>query len=363
MNDSLKVTVGLLIVLCLMLGGTLYLQTDRAQANEKILLQGMEEMQQINKELQETHLLNEENSNLFKRDLDLLKQDIERLEGSKKDLEKENQQLKEANEKLKMQISLKNETKTRLAKEKSSAAVVVTQTVKKATEPPQKNSNQATKKAVAPTSHKVAYLTFDDGPSHNTTKVLDILKKNNIKATFFVNGKNTAEANSLYKRIVAEGHSIGNHTYSHDYASIYKSKDQFMASLLKMEQHILSLTGVKMDIVRFPGGSNNRVSWQYGGKNLTQQIATELTAKGYVYYDWNVDSTDASKVNQSKTNIVNGVLQGTKGQKQINVLMHDASPKNSTASALPEIIIGLRDQGYSFDRITKNTTPNQFLKP
>lgn len=356
MNGSLKVTCALLIVLCLMLGGTLYLQTQQAKANEETLIQGVKEMQQINDELSEVNLLNEENNKLIKRDLDLLKQDVERLEGSKQELEKENKKLKEANEELKMQVSLKKEAEARLAKEKSSTAVAATPTNSKPNEKP-------TGKAPVPTGNKVAYLTFDDGPSHNTTKVLNVLKEHNIKGTFFVNGKNTAEANALYKRIVAEGHSIGNHTYSHDYKEIYKNKELFMASLLKLEQHILSQTGVKMNIVRFPGGSNNQVSWKYGSKSLTREIAAELNNRGYIYYDWNVDSTDASKINQSKTNIVNGVLNGTKGQKQINVLMHDTSSKNSTVAALPEIIAGLKKQGYSFEKITANTPPNQFLRP
>lgn len=352
MNGSLKVTCGLLIVLCLMLGGTLYLQTQQAKTNEETLLQGVQEMQQINEELTEVNLLNEENNKLIKRELDLLKQDVERLEGSKQDLEKENKKLKELNEELKMQVSLKKQAEARLAKEKSSAAVVTTPTKTNSADRP-----------TSPTGDKVAYLTFDDGPSHNTTKVLNILKENNIKATFFVNGKDTAEANALYRRIVSEGHSIGNHTYSHDYKSIYKNKELFMTSFLKLEQHILAQTGVKMDIVRFPGGSNNQVSWKYGSKSLTREIAAELNARGYVYFDWNVDSTDASKINQSKANIVKGVLNGTKGHKQANILMHDTASKSSTVTALPEIIDGLRKQGYSFDRLTRHTAPNQFLKP
>lgn len=209
---------------------------------------------------------------------------------------------------------------------------------------------------------KIAYLTFDDGPSKNTSKILDTLKKYNIKATFFVNGRTDSQSKQLYKRIVDEGHSIGSHIYSHDYSEIYRSKTAFMNSFNKLQNYIKNLTGVKMDILRFPGGSNNTVSYKYGGKGLMKELTKEMRRQGYVYFDWNVDSTDASVALQSKSNIVSSVLNGSKGKKQVVILMHDAAGKTTTPQALPEIIEGLKKQGFQFDRITKTSYAPQFLK-
>lgn len=209
---------------------------------------------------------------------------------------------------------------------------------------------------------KIAYLTFDDGPSKNTIKILDTLKKYNIKATFFVNGRTDSQSKQLYKRIVAEGHSIGSHIYSHDYSEIYRNKTAFMNSFNKLQNYIKNLTGVNMEILRFPGGSNNQVSYKYGGKGLMKELTKEMKKQGYVYFDWNVDSTDASVALQSKSKIVSSVLNGSKGKKQVVILMHDAAYKTTTAQALPEIIEGLKKQGFQFDRITKTSYAPQFLK-
>lgn len=209
---------------------------------------------------------------------------------------------------------------------------------------------------------KIAYLTFDDGPSSNTIKILDTLKKYDIKATFFVNGRTDDKSKKIYKRIVEEGHTIGNHTYSHDYSYIYSGKAAFMKDFNKLQNYIKDLTGVKMTVLRFPGGSNNTVSYKYGGKGLMKQLTADMKNKGYVYFDWNVDSTDASVAKQSKSNIVRSVLNGCKGKKEAVILMHDSAPKTTSAEALPEIIEGLKKQGFQFDRISTDTYAPQFTK-
>ena len=208
---------------------------------------------------------------------------------------------------------------------------------------------------------KIAYLTFDDGPSHNTTRNLDTLKKNGIKATFFVNGHPGKENEFLYQRIVNEGHAIGNHTYSHDYAKIYRSVSAYKEDMKQLDDYIFSLTGVRSKLVRFPGGSNNQVSYSYGGKTITKQIAIDLNLNGYHYYDWNVDSTDASAIKQNKNTIVNNVLQQSKNKKKVIILMHDSAVKTTTADALPEIIKGLKQQGFEFRSLHTYSYNNQFL--
>jgi peptidoglycan-N-acetylglucosamine deacetylase len=211
------------------------------------------------------------------------------------------------------------------------------------------------------TFKSIAYLTFDDGPSHNTLLILGILKKYNVKATFFVNGRNTEPAIRIYKKIIEDGHVLGNHTYSHDYSKIYLSKEEFIKDYLKLEEFIHSHTGVRMNIARFPGGSNNKVSVKFGGNNVTQNIAQELNARGYTYFDWNVDSHDASGVFASPDYIAKTVLQQSKNKKNINILLHDGPSKENTVEALPAIIEGLLEQGFVFRVLTNESSKIQFL--
>lgn len=192
----------------------------------------------------------------------------------------------------------------------------------------------------------VAYLTFDDGPSANTERVLDILAVNNIKATFFVNGHIGFE--STYQRIVNEGHNIGNHTYSHDYGEVYSSADNFFNNINKLNEYLSSLGIGKPDIIRFPGGSNNTVSIQYGGAYFMDKLVNEAVINGYDYFDWNVSSGDANKTTEDKNAIINNVKNGCAGKRSPVILMHDSAPKTTTADALQEIIDYLKRQGYSF---------------
>jgi peptidoglycan/xylan/chitin deacetylase (PgdA/CDA1 family) len=136
---------------------------------------------------------------------------------------------------------------------------------------------------------KEIYLTFDDGPSELTPVVLDILYEYKIKGTFFVNGRKTNIGWDLYKRIVDEGHSIGNHTYSHDYSKIYTSEDSFVLDFKQLEDLLYEKVGVRPKIMRFPGGSNNTISKKCGSENLMKKLSESMKNMGYQYFDWNVD--------------------------------------------------------------------------
>lgn len=205
---------------------------------------------------------------------------------------------------------------------------------------------------------KYAYLTFDDGPSDNTIKILDFLKANNIKATFFVIG--TKGYDDVYKRIVDEGHTLAVHSNTHRYSDIYLSVYAFMQDINALGDKLEKITGVRPKIMRFPGGSNNTVSYKYGGKELMDKLTAEVTKNGYIYYDWNVDSSDASSNNRDKNAIFNAVMQGVNNKDQAIILMHDAAAKTSTVEALPLIVSGLRKKGYVFETITEETPPVQF---
>ncbi|WP_179295518.1 polysaccharide deacetylase family protein [Bacillus sp. FJAT-45350] len=208
---------------------------------------------------------------------------------------------------------------------------------------------------------KVAYLTFDDGPSENTRIILDTLDEYEIKATFFPIGNETEAGHELLRKIVEKGHGIGNHTYSHNYGKIYQSVDAFFEDFQQWEKFIFDVTGVDTKLVRFPGGSNNTVSHRHGGKNVMKEIAQELESRGYVYFDWNVDSIDASASIVDKNKIVNAVLGNSQNHDQIIVLFHDSPAKTTTTEALPRIIEGLAEQGFRFEILHEDAFNIQFL--
>jgi peptidoglycan/xylan/chitin deacetylase (PgdA/CDA1 family) len=178
---------------------------------------------------------------------------------------------------------------------------------------------------------KRVYLTFDDGPSSNTDKILDILESYGIKATFFVVGKSGFD--DQYKRIVDDGHTLAMHSYSHKYSEIYASLDAYKADLLKLHDFLYELTGVDCKIVRFPGGSSNTIS-----KVDMRELIDYLDDEGMVYFDWNISSQDASGVKKSAQVIANNVLSSLNVYNNSVVLFHDASNKDSTVEALPIII-------------------------
>ncbi len=176
-------------------------------------------------------------------------------------------------------------------------------------------------------------LTFDDGPSIYTDDILDILDKYDVKATFFVNGKEGYD--EQYRRIVAEGHTLGMHSYSHDYSKVYADLDSFADDLYQLHTYLYELTGVDSKLYRFPGGSSNNAS-----RVDMARCIQYLNAKEIRYFDWNVSSGDASGGYKSADTIVLNVMSQIKAldADTIVVLFHDASGKSTTVEALPMII-------------------------
>ncbi len=210
---------------------------------------------------------------------------------------------------------------------------------------------------------KVCYLTFDDGPSvENTTKILNILKENNIKATFFVNkkGEKTGTYDAIYKRIVDEGHTIGNHTATHQYKSVYTNLEGFMKEFEDLQNYVYSKTGVYPQVFRFPGGSGNKVHRGYN-EDIMPLAANALKQMGVNYYDWNVNSTDADTSLQTVENIIK-YATNVGNKKKIIVLMHDMPSKTTTPEALPEVIRILREKGFEFRALNNSVEPIQSLK-
>lgn len=199
---------------------------------------------------------------------------------------------------------------------------------------------------------KVVYLTFDDGPTPtNTREILKILKNNNIKATFFVIGQNQ----EIYKEIVDQGHEIAIHTYTHDYKEVYASVDAFFKDLYRLRDAIKQKTGKDPKVTRFPGGS----STTRASKALKQQIIARLTKEGYVYQDWNCDSTDASG---NKVPVEKLVKSSFCNVREVNLLMHDSYAKTTTVQALQQIIDTYRKNGYIFEVLTLDSPKFQHMK-
>lgn len=189
---------------------------------------------------------------------------------------------------------------------------------------------------------KIVYLTFDDGPSSYTQRLLEILDKYNVKATFFVNG-----INSYYFDLVGEayrrGHTIGNHTYSHNYSKIYSSVNAFYSDLDYNADLIYQQTGMYPMLVRFPGGSSNTVSINYCYGIMTK-LAKSLTKKGYKYFDWNVSSGDTGTYNTNS--IYENVINGISRYNISIVLQHDTN--GNSVAAVEKIILWGLSNGYTF---------------
>jgi len=203
------------------------------------------------------------------------------------------------------------------------------------------------------------YLTFDDGPSENTNKILDILKQNDVKATFFVVGKTDKNSVAVYKRIVNEGHTLGMHSYSHDYGEIYSSLENYVLDLKRLEDYLFQVTGVRPKYVRFPGGSSNKVS-----KVDMKELTAYLNDNGYVYYDWNLSSKDADYSYLSSDRIVENCMSQIEDySKEVIILMHDANDKKSTVDALQRMILEINDlEDTKILPITDDTVPIQHIK-
>ncbi|MBQ4397349.1 MAG: polysaccharide deacetylase [Clostridia bacterium] len=200
---------------------------------------------------------------------------------------------------------------------------------------------------------RVAYLTFDDGPSENTGKILDILDQYDVKATFFVIYHKNMK--STYQEIVNRGHTIALHSYTHSYRKIYKSEEAYFEDLQKIHDYIYDVTGVDSHIMRFPGGSSNTISNKYC-KGIMKQLKVDVKERGYVYHDWNVDSTDASGNNRDPEVLLENVKARLTKSRKSNILMHDTGKmKQTTVEALPRIIEYIRSEGYEMERLTDDS--------
>ena len=195
---------------------------------------------------------------------------------------------------------------------------------------------------------KIVYLTFDDGPSPLTQRILGILEDYQIKATFFVTGINPQYAQYI-RAAYEEGHVIGMHTYSHDYAEIYSSPEAYYEDLEKISQLCMEQLGYVPSYIRFPGGSSNSVSLKYS-PGLMTLLTQDVTKRGYRYFDWNASCGDGEGNFEAEKLVENAT--NTAGKKKIVLLCHDGRGKDTTADALPRIIEYYRSHGYEFRTVS-----------
>ena len=206
---------------------------------------------------------------------------------------------------------------------------------------------------------KVCCLTFDDGPSPNTGRVLEILERYGVKATFFVVGEGkTGQADQERMRAVAAaGHTLAMHSWTHDYKKVYASVEAFLDEFSALYQWIYEVTGVYPQLYRFPGGSINGYD-----RGVYQEIIAEMTRRGFVYFDWNASAQDATPRPRPAWDIAADCLKGI-GRELVVVLAHDSAARGTTVDALPAVIEGYQGAGYTFSALHPGVEPVTFGYP
>lgn len=193
---------------------------------------------------------------------------------------------------------------------------------------------------------KYAYLTFDDGPTKKATnKILDILKAENVRATFFVLGKHVKENPDITRRAFEEGHYIANHGYSHNNEKLYKSRESFINEIKETDKEISKALGIEnynSHVFRFPNGymANNY-------KSKKQKYVKLLENLNYTYIDWNALNKDSEK-KYTNSELLNNLKATTKNKGTLVILMHDTNDVNDTTNVLKDSIKYLKEHGYTF---------------
>ncbi|WP_315794460.1 polysaccharide deacetylase [Paenibacillus sp. BIC5C1] len=198
---------------------------------------------------------------------------------------------------------------------------------------------------------KVVYLSFDDGPGNHTREVLDILRKEQALATFFVLGEQAERYPEMIRAVVEDGHALGNHTFNHNYEQLYSDFKVFWKQIKQTEAVVERITGFRPNLVRAPGGT-------YG--HFDKSYFDLLKLGGYTVMDWNVDSGDSKRKAVPAKEILRNATKVPAGARSVIVLMHDGGAHAETVKALPGIIKYYRDQGFRFDTMKASDQPVQF---
>ena len=212
--------------------------------------------------------------------------------------------------------------------------------------------------ALAGQNASAVYLTFDDGPSANTMALLEVLEEYGIRATFFVTGQYEGNTADLLRAIAERGHSVGLHSYLHEYDRIYRWSEAFFDDLQKVEELVFEATGQHAVLYRFPGGSLNSHCPVWLREELRQQLAD----RGYIYHDWNVVSGDQGSRVLSAEELFQNVVEGAAqvGEGPLVILFHDTNHCATTPAAVRLVIEHFLEEGRQFAPITRETQPIRF---
>ena len=204
-----------------------------------------------------------------------------------------------------------------------------------------------------PAEDKVIYLTFDDGPSSVTAELLKVLKQEGVFATFFVMG-DSPQKQELLRQLVFDGHTVGVHTYTHDYSYLYWNKASYLADFCRQYYAVWAATGYRPRIFRFPGGSVNSYN-----RHLYRDLISEMQNRGFVYYDWNVTSEDAIGVTDPKEQL-NHLLTQSQNKNRIIALLHDSPQNPEIWWTVQEYIRTMKEAGYTFKALDSSVKPMHF---
>lgn len=199
------------------------------------------------------------------------------------------------------------------------------------------------------------YLTFDDGPSDVTDRILNTLAEKDVKGTFFVIGRTSEEDRARIRRMADEGHTVGMHTYGHDYTSMYSSVEAYLTDMYDIYSLILEETGTAPSVFRFAGGSVNGYN-----SGIYQELIAEMIRRGFVPFDWNISAEDATSRGKTAGEIQETIVGQASRVRRGIVLMHDSGAKGTTAEALGPTIDALRDMGFKFESLKHDTMPVLF---
>lgn len=200
------------------------------------------------------------------------------------------------------------------------------------------------------------YFTFDDGPSQYTYSFLEYLKKHNVKATWFVVPSREQWNMDALKAIADQGHTIGVHSYTHDYKKIYASVEAYLEDFHEAWSIIREATGQTPQLFRFAGGSNNDFN-----VDTRDAIIKEMTRRGFRFYDWNVDSGDVDGATWQ--DMYNSIPRDCRNLKRPIILMHDSAGTKNALYVFEDVLKLLIGEGYKFDALHNDTQPIQFVGP
>ncbi len=208
------------------------------------------------------------------------------------------------------------------------------------------NNLQTSLDALFNSKEKVAYLTFDDGPTKSATpKILDILKEEDVKASFFVIGKYVKNHPDIVKRAYNEGHYIANHGYNHNNSILYKNNESFLSEIKNTDIEISKAIGIdnySSHIFRFPNGYSSAIY-----KNQKKEAVKLLHSIDYAYIDWNCLNKD-SELHYNRNQLLNNFKKSSKNKNTLIILMHDTTDVSDSSSVLKDTILYLKNQGYIF---------------